>query len=78
MFFELSYEDDFMSIDVDIFVCYIEKMKKIKVVWDCLMENKIEEKGLIMVYMGSGKGKFFSGFGMIMCCIFYGMLIVVV
>ena len=50
-----------------------EKMKKIKAVRDKVMKTKIEEKGLIMVHTGAGKGKSSSGFGMIMRCIAHEM-----
>lgn len=46
-----------------------EKMRKIKAARDKMMETKTEEKGLIMVHTGAGKGKSSSGFGMIMRCI---------
>ncbi|MGI3211875.1 cob(I)yrinic acid a,c-diamide adenosyltransferase [Roseovarius tibetensis] len=52
---------------------HAEKMSKIKAVRDRMMESKTEEKGLIMVHTGSGKGKSSSGFGMIMRCIAHGM-----
>jgi len=52
---------------------HAEKMRKIKAVRDRMMESKTEEKGLIMVHTGSGKGKSSSGFGMIMRCIAHGM-----
>ena len=50
-----------------------DKMKKIKDARDKIMETKTQEKGLIMVHTGSGKGKSSSGFGMIMRCIAHGM-----
>lgn len=50
-----------------------EKMRKIKAARDRMMETKTEEKGLIMVHTGPGKGKSSSGFGMIMRCIAHGM-----
>jgi cob(I)alamin adenosyltransferase len=50
-----------------------EKMRKIKAARDKTMATKTEEKGLIMVHTGSGKGKSSSGFGMIMRCIAHGM-----
>ncbi len=50
-----------------------EKMRKIKAARDKMMATKTEEKGLIMVHTGSGKGKSSSGFGMIMRCIAHGM-----
>lgn len=45
------------------------KMKRIKAARDKIMATKTEEKGLIMVHTGTGKGKSSSGFGMIMRCI---------
>ncbi|WP_224814125.1 cob(I)yrinic acid a,c-diamide adenosyltransferase [Hasllibacter sp. MH4015] len=52
---------------------HAEKMKKIKAARDKLMQTKTEEKGLIIVHTGPGKGKSSSGFGMIMRCIAHGM-----
>ena len=46
-----------------------QKMRKIKEARDRLMATKTEEKGLIVVHTGAGKGKSSSGFGMIMRCI---------
>ncbi len=57
----------------DINAAHTEKMRKIKAARDRMMETKTEEKGLIMVHTGSGKGKSSSGFGMIMRCIAHGM-----
>ncbi|MEP6065763.1 MAG: cob(I)yrinic acid a,c-diamide adenosyltransferase [Paracoccaceae bacterium] len=48
---------------------HAEKMRKIKAARDKMMEAKTEEKGLIIVHTGKGKGKSSSGFGMIMRCI---------
>ena len=50
-----------------------EKMKRIKAARDKMMAGKTEEKGLIIVHTGTGKGKSSSGFGMIMRCIAWGM-----
>ena len=52
---------------------HTEKMKKIKAARDKIMITKTEQKGLIMVHTGVGKGKSSSGFGMIMRCIAHGM-----
>ncbi len=52
---------------------HAEKMRKIKAARDRMMEGKTEEKGLIIVHTGAGKGKSSSGFGMIMRCIAHGM-----
>ncbi|SOH94258.1 cob(I)alamin adenosyltransferase [Monaibacterium marinum] len=52
---------------------HAEKMRKIKAARDKMMESKTEEKGLVMVHTGPGKGKSSSGFGMIMRCIAHEM-----
>ncbi|WP_415921272.1 cob(I)yrinic acid a,c-diamide adenosyltransferase [Tateyamaria sp. SN6-1] len=57
----------------DITARHNAKMKKIKAARDKMMETKTEEKGLIMIHTGPGKGKSSSGFGMIMRCIAHGM-----
>lgn len=50
-----------------------EKMRRIKAARDQMMKTKTEEKGLIMVHTGKGKGKSSAGFGMIMRCIAHQM-----
>ena len=55
--------------DIELNKIHNQKMKKIKAARDKLMATKTEEKGLIIVHTGSGKGKSSSGFGMIMRCI---------
>ncbi len=57
----------------DINAQHAEKMRKIKQARDKMMQSKTEEKGLILVHTGKGKGKSSSGFGMIMRCIAHGM-----
>lgn len=57
----------------DVNTRHTAKMKKIKAARDKMMETKTEEKGLIIVHTGPGKGKSSSGFGMIMRCIAHGM-----
>ncbi|TCL10187.1 cob(I)yrinic acid a,c-diamide adenosyltransferase [Shimia isoporae] len=54
------------------------KMAKIKAARDRMMATKTEEKGLIIVHTGPGKGKSSSGFGMIMRCIAHDMPVAVV
>ena len=44
---------------------HAEKMKKIKAARDRMMATKTDEKGLIIVHTGPGKGKSSSGFGML-------------
>ncbi|MCA0994986.1 cob(I)yrinic acid a,c-diamide adenosyltransferase [Alloyangia pacifica] len=60
-----------MSDDLD--TRHNEKMKRIKAARTRMMATKTEEKGLIIVHTGAGKGKSSSGFGMIMRCIAHGM-----
>jgi cob(I)alamin adenosyltransferase len=57
----------------DVTLRHNEKMKRIKAARDEMMKTKTEEKGLIIVHTGTGKGKSSSGFGMIMRCIAHGM-----
>jgi len=52
---------------------HTEKMKKIKAARDKMMEGKTDEKGLIIVHTGPGKGKSSSGFGMLTRCVAHGM-----
>ena len=52
---------------------HTEKMKKIKAARDRMMETKTEEKGLIIVHTGPGKGKSSAGFGMVMRAIQHRM-----
>ena len=59
--------------DIDENARHTEKMRKIKAARDKMMETKTEEKGLIMVHTGPGKGKSSSGFGMVMRSIQHGM-----
>ena len=49
------------------------KMRKIKAARDRLMATKTEEKGLIVVHTGPGKGKSSSAFGMLVRCIAHKM-----
>ncbi|WP_417604513.1 cob(I)yrinic acid a,c-diamide adenosyltransferase [Primorskyibacter flagellatus] len=57
----------------DINARHTDKMRKIKQARDKMMQTKTEEKGLLIVHTGAGKGKSSSGFGMIMRCIAHGM-----
>ena len=62
----------------DINARHKEKMQKIKAARDRLMATKTEEKGLIIVHTGPGKGKSSSAFGMVMRAISHGMKVGVV
>jgi len=50
-----------------------EKMAKKKAARDKIMATKTDEKGLIVVHTGKGKGKSTAAFGMIFRCIAHGM-----
>lgn len=52
---------------------HAEKMRALKAEQDRKISQKKDEKGLIMVHTGDGKGKSSSGFGMIMRCIAHHM-----
>jgi len=49
------------------------KMAKKKAARDRMMATKHDEKGLIIVHTGAGKGKSSSAFGMILRCIAHGL-----
>ena len=49
------------------------KMAKKKVARDKIMASKTEERGLIIVHTGKGKGKSSAAFGMIFRCIAHGI-----
>ncbi len=49
------------------------KMAKKKTARDKIMATKTDEKGLIVVHTGKGKGKSTAAFGMIFRCIAHGM-----
>lgn len=64
---------DTMDTEAELDARHREKMKKIKAARDALMATKTEEKGLIMVHTGAGKGKSSAGFGMILRSIAWGL-----
>lgn len=49
------------------------KMAKKKIARDKIMATKVDEKGLIIVHTGKGKGKSSAAFGMIFRCIAHDM-----
>ncbi len=59
-----------MSEDTD---RHAMKMAKKKAARDKIMATKTEQKGLIIVHTGKGKGKSSAAFGMIFRCIAHGM-----
>ena len=65
----MSEQEEQSKTEIELNKIHNQKMQKIKAARDKLMATKTEEKGLIMVHTGPGKGKSSSGFGMIMRCI---------
>ncbi|MCW5721322.1 MAG: cob(I)yrinic acid a,c-diamide adenosyltransferase [Devosia sp.] len=57
---------------------HAEKMKKKKAARDKILSTKTEEKGLLIVHTGKGKGKSTAGFGMVFRAIGNGMRVGVV
>ena len=52
---------------------HAQKMRRIKAARAEMMKTKTEEKGLIIVHTGNGKGKSSSAFGMILRCVAWQM-----
>lgn len=59
-------------------VRHAEKMRKKKAARDKIQATKTEEKGLVIVHTGKGKGKSTAGFGMVFRALGHGMKIGVV
>jgi len=57
---------------------HAEKMKKKKAARDKILATKTDEKGLVIVHTGKGKGKSTAGFGMVFRALGHGMKIGVV
>ena len=54
------------------------KKAKIKAARDKMMAGKTDERGLLIVHTGKGKGKSSSAFGMVLRCVGHGMPVGVV
>jgi cob(I)alamin adenosyltransferase len=57
---------------------HAEKMAKRKAARARMLATKTEERGLVIVHTGTGKGKSTAAFGMVMRCIGHGMRVGVV
>ena len=70
--------DEAQSNEADINARHAEKMKRRKALRDRVMASKTQEKGLLMVNTGNGKGKSTAAFGLIMRAVGHGMRVGVV
>ena len=59
--------------DAEINALHREKMARRKAARDRVLATKTEERGLIIVHTGAGKGKSTAAFGMVLRCIGHGM-----
>jgi cob(I)alamin adenosyltransferase len=66
------------DIDPDLDARHHAKMAKKKAVRDKIMAAKTEEKGLLIVHTGKGKGKSTAAMGMAMRCIGHGLKVGIV
>jgi len=57
---------------------HAEKMAKRKAARNRMLATKTEERGLVIVHTGTGKGKSTDAFGMVMRCIGHGMRVGIV
>ncbi len=57
---------------------HAEKMAKRKAARTRMLATKTEERGLVIVHTGTGKGKSTAAFGMVMRCIGHGMRVGIV
>jgi cob(I)alamin adenosyltransferase len=64
--------------DAEINAAHREKMARRKAARDRVLATKTEERGLMIVHTGAGKGKTTAAFGMVLRCIGHGMRVGVV
>ena len=57
---------------------HAEKMRKKKAARDKILATKTEERGLVIVHTGKGKGKSTAAMGMAMRCVGHGMRVAIV
>jgi cob(I)alamin adenosyltransferase len=67
-----------MSAEIDINTLHREKMARRKAARARMLATKTEERGLLIVHTGLGKGKSTAAFGMVLRCIGHGMRVGVV
>ena len=64
--------------EADINTAHREKMARRKAARDRVLATKTEERGLVIVHTGAGKGKSTAAFGMVLRCIGHGMRVGIV
>ncbi|MFZ2003654.1 MAG: cob(I)yrinic acid a,c-diamide adenosyltransferase [Stellaceae bacterium] len=64
--------------DIDINEAHREKMARRKAARARMLATKTEERGLVIVHTGTGKGKSTAAFGMVLRCIGHGMRVGIV
>ena len=64
--------------DADVNALHREKMARRKAARDRVLATKTEERGLVIVHTGAGKGKSTAAFGMVLRCLGHGMRVGVV
>jgi len=64
--------------DTDVNTLHREKMARRKAARDRMLATKTEERGLLIVHTGLGKGKSTAAFGMVLRCIGHGMRVGIV
>ena len=67
-----------MTSDDDLDARHAEKMAKKKAARDKILATKTEERGLLIVHTGKGKGKSTAAMGMAMRCLGHGMKVGIV
>jgi cob(I)alamin adenosyltransferase len=67
-----------LMTDTDINTAHREKMARRKAARDRVLATKTEERGLLIVHTGLGKGKSTAAFGMVLRCIGHGMRVGIV
>ena len=71
-------DSDPASLDEEDVRRHAEKMAKKKAVRDRIVAGKTEERGLLVVHTGKGKGKTTAAMGMAMRCVGHGMKVGIV
>jgi cob(I)alamin adenosyltransferase len=69
---------DFADTDEEINRRHNEKMARRRVARERMLATKTEERGLLIVHTGKGKGKSTAAFGMVLRCLGHGMRVGIV